>query len=361
MKAHVNAAEFYAAMKKVSGALRRSAVPSLEQIRVDFESGVCRMTASDLALWLSAEIPAEGDSFSFMFSNTAGAVRACRYYRGDMTVELSGGRGDMKARFCAEEKSGMFPVEDVSMCPICPSEEPIGHYVLDVPTLLKRIKKVEYAIRVSDSKPAMAGVRFDGNHVWCVDGLRIALNDDPGLTVEQQFILPAYALAHLNAFSAGETELFVGAKYARFASADTKLLIRQLVPSDGLRIENAIPSHSAESYLLDRDKLADAIGYLEGCSRGMPRPYVFFDGRELILENGDFEFSTVLETKGVSSVKFAFDINMMRDALKQFVDEKTIHVSVSSKFAPIVLRGNGADTALLMPVRMLSSSRWEAA
>ena len=361
MKAHINAAEFNAAMKKVSGALRRSAVPSLEQIRVDFESGVCRMTASDLNLWLSMDIPAEGDSFSFMFSNTAAAVRACRYYRGKMTVELTGGIENMKVQFCSGEKSGVFPAEGILFCPICPSEEPLQHYCLDVSALAERIKKVRYAALANDSKPALQGVRFDGNHVWCVDGNRIALNDDPGLTVERRFILPAYALVHLNAFSAGKTDLYVGTRYAWFVSADTKLLIRQLVPSDELRIEKAIPSHSAESYLVDREKLADAISYLDGCSRGMQRPYVFFDGRELILENDGFEFSAILETDGVSSVKYAFDINMMKDALKQFSDERTIRVSVSSKTAPIILRGDGANTALLMPVRMRSGSRWDAA
>lgn len=40
MKAVVDAKAFYDAMKKVSGALHRSAIPSLEQIRVDFESNI---------------------------------------------------------------------------------------------------------------------------------------------------------------------------------------------------------------------------------------------------------------------------------------------------------------------------------
>ena len=96
MKAFVDAKAFYDAMKKVSGALHRSAIPSLEQIRMDFEAGVCRLTASDLTLWLSVEIPAKGDSFSFMFSNTENAVRACRYFSGEMTAELRGEKKDKK-------------------------------------------------------------------------------------------------------------------------------------------------------------------------------------------------------------------------------------------------------------------------
>ncbi len=361
MKTHVNAEAFYDAMKKVSGALRRSAIPSLEQIRVDFENSVCRLTASDLTLWLSVEIPAEGDSFSFMFSNTANAVRACRHYGGDLTVELCGGGKDTQVRFCADAKSGVFPVQDIIMCPVCPNEEPQQHYVLDAPALLERIKKVKYAVMLNDSRPAFAGVRFDGNHVWCVDGRRLALNNNPGLTVERGFILPSYALAQLKLFDAGDTELFVGSRYAWFSSANTKLLIRQLDSADGLRIENVVPAHSAESYWVDREKLSDAIDYLDGCSRGMPRPYVFFNGRELILNNSDFEYSVLLEVDGVSQIRYAFDLTKMKDALKQFSDEKRVCVCINSKTAPIVLRGDGPNTALLLPVRLSSNSQWNAA
>ena len=361
MRARINAEAFYDAMKKVSGALRRSAIPSLEQIRVDFENGVCRLTASDLTLWLSVEIPAEGDSFSFMFSNTANAVRACRYYGGDLTVELCGGGEDMKASFCAESKSGVFSVQDVSMCPTWPNEKPQQHYVLDAPALLERIKKVKYAVLLSDSKPAFAGVRFDRNHVWCVDGLRLALNDDPSLTVERSFILPCYALAQLKLFDAGDTDLCISPRYAWFSSADTKLLIRRLVAADELRIENVVPAHSAESYWVDRKKLSDAIDYLDGCSRDMPRPYVFFNGRELILNNGGFEYSVLLKADGASQIRYAFDLTKMKDALKQFADEKKVRICVSSKTAPIVLRGDGPNTALLLPVRLSSNSQWNAA
>ena len=67
MRARINAEAFYDAMKKVSGALRRSAIPSLEQIRVDFENGVCRLTASDLTLWLSVRFPQRETAFLSCF------------------------------------------------------------------------------------------------------------------------------------------------------------------------------------------------------------------------------------------------------------------------------------------------------
>ena len=51
----------------------------------------------------------------------------------------------------------------------------------------------------------------------------------------------------------------------------------------------------------------------------------------------------------------------MKDALKQFAGEKTVRIYVNSKFLPIVIRADGANTALLLPVRMQADSRWNAA
>ncbi len=359
MKAVVDAKAFYDAMKKVSGALHRSAIPSLEQICVDFESGVCRMTASDLTLWLSVEIPAEGDSFSFMFSNTENAVRACRYFSGEMTAELRGEKKDKKVLLVAEGKSGEFPAEDVDMCPACPTEEAQYRYMLDAPLLLERIKRVKYAALISSEKPALAGVRFEGKHVWCVDGHRLAVSDDDSLNVERPFILPSNALAHLKVFDAGETELAVGQRYAVFTAAGTKLLVRQLVPSDYLRIENTVPQESKENYPVDRRKLLDAIQYLDGCSRGMRNPFVIFDGRRLILKNGGSEYSAELEVNG--EIQYAFHLKYMKEALEQFAGEDVIRICVSSRTAPIVLRAGSENTALMLPVRMKEDWRWNAA
>ena len=361
MKAFVDAKAFYDAMEKVSGALHRSALPMLEQIRVDFEDGVCRLTASDITLWLIAEVPAEGDNFSFVFSNTANAVRACQFFSGRMTAELRGEKKDMRVLLSAEGKTGEFPVNSVELWPECPCEPPKQHYILDAPALLDRIKKVKYATRICESKPALAGVRFDGKHVWCVDGYRLAVNDDDSLNVEQSFILPSNALTHLKAFDAGETELTVGAKYAVFAAEGIKLLIRRLVPSDNLQLETAVPQQSTETYPVNRKKLLEAIRYLDGCSRGMKAPYVFFDGEALFLRNGNSEYSVFLDVEGKCEIQYAFDLPYMKDALEQFAGEETIRISVISKFAPIVIRSDSSNTALLLPVRMRDDWRWNAA
>lgn len=361
MKATVDAKSFYEAMKKVRGVLKRSAIPALEQIRVDFANGVCRLSATDLTAWLTVEIPAAGDDFSFLFAHTDNAFRACRYFSGQMTAELSGSEGDRKVVLSADGKNGEFPVENVDMCPECPVVEAEQRYFLDAPALLERIKKVRYASCVDERRPSLDAVRFDGKHVWCVDGMRMAVNDDEGLRVERSFMLPSHALAHLKVFGSDKTELAVGKRYAAFTAPGTKLLIRKTAEPDRLRVEEVVPQSFAESYSVERNLLKDAILYLDGCSRGMAQPYAFFDGDKLSVKNGAAEYSVSLCTIGPTTVQYAFDIRYMKEALEQFSGEERVCISVSGKSAPILLRADGTDMAMMLPVRMRNSERWNSA
>ena len=68
MKSTLDAAAFAAAVKTVSAILKKSKVPQLAQVRVQFADDACRVSATDTTAWLSAEIPADGDEFSLNVS-----------------------------------------------------------------------------------------------------------------------------------------------------------------------------------------------------------------------------------------------------------------------------------------------------
>lgn len=77
MRAVVDAKEFSKALDKVSKAVRKSKyIPVLEEVLVQFRNGRCVLTGTDLETWLTAEIPARGDDFAFIFYRTASAVKA---------------------------------------------------------------------------------------------------------------------------------------------------------------------------------------------------------------------------------------------------------------------------------------------
>lgn len=91
MRAVVDAKEFSKALDKVSKAVRKSKyIPVLEEVLVQFRNGRCVLTGTDLETWLTAEIPARGDDFAFIFYRTASAVKACRRFDGKLIMELTG-------------------------------------------------------------------------------------------------------------------------------------------------------------------------------------------------------------------------------------------------------------------------------
>lgn len=89
LRATVDAKAFSAAMKKVGAVVpKNSVIPALNGVCVRFTGGRCTLTGTNLTTWILAEIPASGDDFAFVFSKCRDVERACRYFEGDVTLEL---------------------------------------------------------------------------------------------------------------------------------------------------------------------------------------------------------------------------------------------------------------------------------
>ena len=356
MRSTVTAREFAETIKKVSSILKSSPLPQLEQVRVDFDGNVCRLTATDLSIWAVAEIPAVGeDRFSFLFADTKTVVRACRHYSGELTVELYGDKKDMRVALRCCDKEGEFHAMDTEFYPVYPAEESEQHYTANAEQLNERVKTIRYATIVVDHKPVLSGIRFEGNRLWCLDGQRMAISEDEALTVEKPFIIPASALYHLKLFDSGEVTLSIGKKYAVFAS-DTLRLTCRMLEGDPLKIENAMPRDFKESYTVERRQFADALKYLVECSKKLAKPHVTFTNGTLVLHGDGTVCSAKLDVRGESEICYAFDAGDMKEALEQFADCETVTVGVVSEISPIVLSA-GANTALVLPVRMKNEWR----
>ena len=354
MRSTVTAREFAEAIKKVSSILKSSPLPQFEQVRVDFDGNVCRLTATDLSIWAVAEIPAVGeDSFSFLFADTKTVVRACRHYSGELTVELYGDKKDMRVALRCCDKEGEFHAMDTEFYPVYPAEESEQHYTANAGQLNERVRTIRYATIVSDHKPVLSGIRFEGNRLWCLDGQRMAISEDEALTVEKPFIIPASALYHLKLFDSSEVTLSIGKKHAVFASDMLRLTCRML-EGDPLKIENVMPRDFKESYTVERKQFADALKYLVECSRKLEKPHVTFTNGTLVLHGDGTVCSAKLGVRG--EICYAFDAEYMKEALEQFADSETVTVGVNSEISPIVLSA-GANTALVLPVRMKNEWR----
>ena len=76
MRSSVNAAAFYKAMTALMDVPAKSPVKVLQEIKVEFTSDHCTLSATDFGTWLSVTIPASGDDFAFVI------LEQCRYPEG---------------------------------------------------------------------------------------------------------------------------------------------------------------------------------------------------------------------------------------------------------------------------------------
>ena len=71
MKNTVDAAAFYKAMAALLDIPAKSSISVLREVKVEFTGDQCVLSATDLNTWMSVTLPAVGDSFGFVFRNSA--------------------------------------------------------------------------------------------------------------------------------------------------------------------------------------------------------------------------------------------------------------------------------------------------
>ena len=117
MRSSVDAADFYKAMTALMDIPAKSPVKVLQEIKVEFTADHCTLSATNFNTWLSVTIPASGDDFAFVFWNSAGVQKVCRYFTGQLELELSGQRKSQIITMRCGDKGGKFPVYEAEECP----------------------------------------------------------------------------------------------------------------------------------------------------------------------------------------------------------------------------------------------------
>ena len=209
MRSSVGAAAFYKAMTALMDIPAKSPVKVLQEIKVEFTADHCTLSATNFNTWLSVTISASGDDFAFVFWNSAGVQKVCRYFTGQLELELSGQRKSQIITMRCGDKGGKFPVYEAEECPTWPEFEAKQSYTANAANILKCVKQVKYAVDLRSTRPEYQGVLFQNKHIWAVEGRRAACCDDGGLSVEKPFTVAVPALEHLKVFGNTDINLFV--------------------------------------------------------------------------------------------------------------------------------------------------------
>lgn len=275
MKSIVDAREFAAALKKVMGVTRKTRIPELGQVKAEFTGTSCKLTATDFNVWLMKEIPAQGEAFSFVFSNTKAVERACRFFDGNLTLRLTVDGENRKLSLACGGRSGEFSVWKDEDCHTLPTDEVRWRYSVNAAKLYERVKRVRYASMPGAQRAEFSCVRFEEHHVWCMDGTRMAVSDDASLNVSSRFIAPMDAVNKLSVFGDVDISIEVGARYIAFTGDNTTVMTRHIDASDTLKPENILQMKGAQqTRTVNRGEYLKSLKYLDCCTQGLNRRYM---------------------------------------------------------------------------------------
>lgn len=353
----VDAKAFSDALRQTSKVLQKMSIAVLSEVSVRFSGGVCTLTGTDMETWLISTVPADGDDFSFVFRRTKEVERACRLFEGDLSLELcdTGEGKDRVLTLCMRcgDRAVEFEVMDGEDYPECAPFEAEDSFTVNAAGLLRRIGRVGYAARRRDlnDRQDLCSIQFSGNHVLALDGLRLACDTDQSLRFPRPFMAYGESLAHLKLFGEKEVRVELGAYRGRVTDGTSAVDFR-LTGANVYPVESSVQKGGEEFSVSPREFLRE-LKYLKEFAANERKPYIRFSSGELFMPTANGKCRTSVEIRGQSEITFAFDLNRMTDALRQFQTEPVVKLKVHSAVAPLIIEAEGrGDFALVCPVRL---------
>ena len=351
MRSSVDAAAFYKAMTALMEVPSKSSIRVLREIKVAFDANQCVLSATDLNTWMSVTLPASGDSFDFVFRNSANIQKVCRHFDGTLELELQQRGDESFLTMRSGGKGGEFAVYDTEDCPTWPEFEVKQTYTANAAKILACVKQVKYAVDLRSTRPEYQGVLFQNKHIWAVEGHRAACCDDGGLDVEKPFTVAVPALEHLKVFANTDIQIDVNERCVTFRNEWIRLTAHCVPNATPLIYENIIPQKWNEEFCFHRKDFVQALKYLLACIGKADKPYVRFENGLLTLRAKDCLYKAAVSISAESSIIFGFDARFMLDALTQFEKQDLVTMRLTSPLGAILLIA-GNSSAIVLPVRL---------
>ena len=351
MRSSVDAAAFYKAMTALIDIPAKSPVKVLQEIKVEFTADHCTLSATNFNTWLSVTIPASGDDFAFVFWNSAGVQKVCRYFTGQLELDLSGQRKSQIITMRCGDKGGKFPVYEAEECPTWPEFEAKQSYTANAANILKCVKQVKYAVDLRSTRPEYQGVLFQSKHIWAVEGHRAGCCDDGGLDVEPSFVVGVPELEQLKAFGNADIQISVADNWVLFQNEHVRLLAKRILNVTPMTYESVVPQKWNEEFCFHRKDFVQALKYLLACMEKNEKPYVRFHNGNLSLHANGCLCKAEVPISTESSIVIGFDARFMLDALTQFEKQETVTMRLTGSLGAILLIA-GNSSAIVLPIRL---------
>ena len=357
MKRIVDAKEFAQALNRVNSVLRKSAIPMLESVLVCFCGGSYILTATDMKVWAKTELPASGDDFEFLLMKPVEMLKACRYYDGELAIELTipNDEGYWRNDLAVSNstRTGSFEVESADDYPSFMTVEANSSFSVNAPKLLARIQTIKYANVKPDTDTynARTCIQFSGNQIYAMDHHRVAWDVDPTTEFPCKFLISTEHLEHLKLFK-DEVTFQVGDRYVQVTDGLTTLCLRQGDDSP-FDLGLVLPKQYQEGFVISPKEFLNALAYIKGFIPKKVAPCARLCDGVLTLDKLPQKCSATLKFSGSNTIPIGFNIRYMEDVMKQFKSEAQVKVSISGRYSPIIIEAEDrSDHALVMPARL---------
>lgn len=357
-KATIDAKAFFEGLDQVSKALQKSSIPVLSEVSVRFEDGACILTATDLDTWLIKRIPAQGDDLSFIFMRTKDVAKACRLFDGTLVLELeetcSEKSKEWRLFMRCGARTAQFDAMDPELSPVYPPFEAESSFSVNAAALNARVERVSYAALnpTGSTQPSRTSIQFSGPYVFALDGNQLACDTDPAFVFPRPFMASKGAMSHLKLFGKQDVQIEFGKGRGRITDGVVTLDFH--IPSmDIYAVDKALPKSCAESFSVSPKEFLRELKYLKGFAGKERHPHVRFSGGELVMPVSSGTYRAAVRCVGENHITFAFDLNRMIDALRQFKAVPSVRIKVNSAISPFIIEADGrSDLALVCPVRL---------
>ncbi len=353
MKAAVDGREFFLALSKVCKAIKRSKIPELEGTLIQFEDGVCTLTATNLSVWLRTQIPARGENFSFVLERTKELTKACKHFNSELTLDLTETEKRGQLAMTCGDRTGVFWTAPAQAFPIIPQVERTPSFTANAAALLERIKRVRYATQRAQSKhrPDITCVQFRENTVFAIDGRRMACETDDTLHIPTPFMASPEALEHLQLFGGADVKFCFQRTRCHVSDGVTSLIF-ELTLHEVYDPNQAIPGRFCGQILVKPKEVLRELAYLKEFAP-QSKPYVRFSNGLLTMDGVNGSYSARVSIEGSCEISFGFDLRFMEDAMRQFAEEKQVRLKIGGVLVPFVIESETRGAyALLCPVRL---------
>ncbi len=189
-------------------AASKSTISALEGILLELSDGILKVTGYNLEIGISTEVPITDAENGNVVLNAKMA--------GDIIRKMPAGNLEFiidDSMLCTiRNKHTEFSVMGMSAdeYPSVPKVNPQTGFSMPQKTLKSMIIQTKYACSVSDTKPVFTGCKFEITdnvlNVVAVDGVRIALRQEPVVYDNIDFIVPAKTLEELTHILSDDNE-----------------------------------------------------------------------------------------------------------------------------------------------------------